>query len=97
MAAYVTQRRREEQRRYSPGQRVEAFALEAAAWTRSGISEALKGTLAMFSLKMPQLAIPVRLMVFGRAQTPSLDAMLALMDREVVKKRLMVLCPFHQG
>ncbi len=30
MAAYVTQRRREEQRRYNPGQRVEAFGLEAA-------------------------------------------------------------------
>jgi segregation and condensation protein A len=35
MAAYVTQRRREEQRHYSPGQRVEAFALEAARdWLR---------------------------------------------------------------
>lgn len=35
MAAYVTQRRREEQRRYNPGQRIEAFALEAARdWLR---------------------------------------------------------------
>lgn len=35
MAAYVTQRRREEQRRYNPGQRVEAFSLEAARdWLR---------------------------------------------------------------
>ncbi len=35
MAAYVTQRRREEQRRYNPTQRVEAFALEAARdWLR---------------------------------------------------------------
>lgn len=35
MAAYVTQRRRDEQRRYNPGQRVEAFALEAARdWLR---------------------------------------------------------------
>ena len=35
MAAYVTQRRREEQRRYNPGQRVEAFGLEAARdWLR---------------------------------------------------------------
>ena len=35
MAAYVAQRRREEQRRYNPGQRVEAFALEAARdWLR---------------------------------------------------------------
>ena len=35
MSAYVTQRRREESRRYNPGQRVEAFALEAARdWLR---------------------------------------------------------------
>jgi len=35
MAAYVTQRRREEQRHYNPGQRVEAFGLEAARdWLR---------------------------------------------------------------
>ena len=35
MAAYVQQRRREEQRRYNPGQRVEAFQLEAARdWLR---------------------------------------------------------------
>jgi len=35
MAAYVTQRRREEARRYTPGQRVEAFQLEAARdWLR---------------------------------------------------------------
>jgi segregation and condensation protein A len=35
MAAYVSQRRREEQRRYNPNQRVEAFGLEAARdWLR---------------------------------------------------------------
>ena len=35
MSAYVVQRRREEARRYAPGQRVEAFPLEAARdWLR---------------------------------------------------------------
>ena len=38
MAAYVTQRRREGQRQYNPGQRVEAFALEAARdWLREAL------------------------------------------------------------
>ncbi|WP_372707386.1 ScpA family protein [Brevundimonas sp.] len=38
MAAYVTQRRREEQRHYNPGQRVEAFAIEAARdWLRDSL------------------------------------------------------------
>jgi len=44
--------------------------------------------LGQFSLKMPQLAIPVRLLVCGRAQTPSVDAVLELFDREVVLARL---------
>ena len=36
MAAYVAQRRREQRRNYAPGQRVEAFQLEAARdWLRS--------------------------------------------------------------
>lgn len=35
MSAYVVQRRREEQRRYNPGRRIEAFGLEAAReWLR---------------------------------------------------------------
>jgi segregation and condensation protein A len=38
MSAYVVQRRREEQRRYNPGQRVEAFAIEAARdWLRDAL------------------------------------------------------------
>ena len=45
-------------------------------------------TLAEFKLKMPQLAIPVRLLVCGRAQTPSVDAVLALFERSVVLARL---------
>ena len=38
MAAYVTQRRREGERQYNPGQRVEAFAIEAARdWLRDSL------------------------------------------------------------
>ena len=65
-----------------------AQALEQADWTREAIGAALKATLAAHGLKMPQLAIPVRLLVFGVAQTPSVDAMLALMPREAVLARL---------
>ena len=55
--------------------------LAEADWTTAGISAALKETLAAQGLKMPQLAIPVRLLVFGSAQTPSVDAMLAATPR----------------
>jgi glutamyl-tRNA synthetase len=62
--------------------------LATVAWDNASIAAALKETLGQFSLKMPQLAIPVRLLVCGRAQTPSVDAVLELFDREVVLARL---------
>jgi glutamyl-tRNA synthetase len=57
-------------------------------WDKAGISGAIKSVLASSGLKMPQLAMPVRVLVAGRAQTPSLDAVLALFDREKVLSRL---------
>ncbi len=65
-----------------------AKRLEAVAWEKAAIAQALKDTLGEFGLKMPQLAIPVRLLVCGRAQTPSVDAVLALFERDVVLQRL---------
>ena len=65
-----------------------AKRLETAAWDKAAINQAIKDTMAEFSLKMPQVAIPVRLLVCGRAQTPSVDAVLALFDRDVVLQRL---------
>jgi glutamyl-tRNA synthetase len=57
-------------------------------WQRETIAQALKQTLAEHGLKMPQLAVPLRLLVCGRAQTPSVDAVLALFRREDVLARL---------
>lgn len=65
-----------------------AKMLEACPWTREAISEAVKETLRATGLKMPQLAMPVRVLVMGTAQTPSLDAVLALSLRETVLERL---------
>ena len=49
---------------------------------------AIKDTLTACQLKMPQLAMPVRVLVMGTAQTPSLDAVLALSRKEIVLARL---------
>jgi len=62
--------------------------LEQAAWDRSAISSAIKETIAAAGLKMPQLAMPLRQVVTGRAQTPSIDAVLELLGRETVLRRL---------
>jgi glutamyl-tRNA synthetase len=65
-----------------------ASKLADCAWDKAAISTAIKETLTSHGLKMPQLAMPVRVLVMGTAQTPSLDAVLELQDRETVLARL---------
>jgi len=65
-----------------------AKMLQACPWTRDDIALAIKETLRATGLKMPQLAMPVRVLVMGTAQTPSVDAVLALCQRELVVERL---------
>ena len=62
--------------------------LATAAWDKASIAIAIKETLAAHGLKMAQLAPAVRVLVCGRVQTPSLDAVLAVFDRETVLDRL---------
>jgi glutamyl-tRNA synthetase len=62
--------------------------LTEVPWNRADLAIAIKAVLGEFGLKMPQLAPAVRVLVSGRAQTPSLDAMLALFTREAVLARL---------
>jgi glutamyl-tRNA synthetase len=57
-------------------------------WTAPAIAAALKAALASHGLKMPQLAPALRVLVCGRTQTPSIDAVLALFSRELVLERL---------
>lgn len=66
-----------------------ADALEALpSWDKAAISGALKQTLQAHGLKMPQLAMPLRVAVCGRAQTPSVDAVLELFTKAIVLQRL---------
>ena len=69
---------------------VAAFADKIAAgdWSQSAIAAAMKATLAEFGLKMPALAMPVRVLVMGTPQTPSVDAVLWLQGREKVLANL---------
>jgi len=61
-----------------------AAKLSTCAWDKAAIAAALKEVLTAQGLKMPQLAMPVRVLVMGTAQTPSLDAVLALSSREKI-------------
>jgi glutamyl-tRNA synthetase len=67
-----------------------AQALAVCEWNKAAIAAAIKQVLLDTGLKMPQLAMPVRVLVMGTPQTPSLDAILALMARNDVVTRLKV-------
>jgi glutamyl-tRNA synthetase len=65
-----------------------AEKLSSCDWSKEAIAAALKEVLAATGLKMPQLAMPVRVLVLGTPQTPSLDAVLSLSVRQKVLERL---------
>jgi glutamyl-tRNA synthetase len=65
-----------------------AQKLAACAWDKASISAAIKETITAHGIKMPQLAMPVRVLVMGTAQTPSLDAVLELQNQQTVLARL---------
>ncbi|PKO78446.1 MAG: glutamate--tRNA ligase [Betaproteobacteria bacterium HGW-Betaproteobacteria-15] len=65
-----------------------AERLAASAWDKASISAAIKETITAHGIKMPQLAMPVRVLVMGTAQTPSLDAVLELQNQQTVLTRL---------
>jgi glutamyl-tRNA synthetase len=62
--------------------------LSVCDWDKAAISSVIKEVLTAQGLKMPQLAMPVRVLVMGTAQTPSLDAVLALCEKQKVLERL---------
>jgi glutamyl-tRNA synthetase len=64
--------------------------LSAVPWQRAAIGEAIKDVVKSSGLKMPQVAMPLRRLVTGRSQTPSIDAVLELLGREIVLHRMSV-------
>ncbi len=62
--------------------------LAESDWDRKSLTAATSAVLKATGLKMPELAMPARLLVTGRTQTPSLDAVLELLGRETVLARL---------
>ena len=62
--------------------------LATCEWDKAAIAAVLKEVLTEQGLKMPQLAMPVRVLVMGTAQTPSLDAVLSLCEKQKVLERL---------
>jgi glutamyl-tRNA synthetase len=66
-----------------------AAALAALGdWRAESVMSAIQAVIDKHKLKLPKLAMPLRMIVFGRAQTPNLGPMLALAGRKRVLERL---------
>jgi glutamyl-tRNA synthetase len=62
--------------------------LETLPWERKALGAAVSEAAKAYQLKMPQLAMPLRRVLTGQEQTPSIDAVLELLGRETVLARL---------
>ena len=62
--------------------------LQMVEWKRETLSSLIKEICAAHHLKMPQVAMPLRVMITGETQTPSIDAVMALIGRDEVLRRL---------
>ncbi|RFC35594.1 MAG: glutamyl-tRNA synthetase [Candidatus Nitrotoga sp. SPKER] len=62
--------------------------LKNITWEAAAIGAAIKEIASKHGLKMPKLAMPLRVMLTGQTQTPSVDAVLMLFPREIVLTRM---------
>ncbi len=62
--------------------------LASADFQPEALSKTLKETLAATGMKMPQVAIPLRVALLGQPQSPAIDRVLAVLGRDEVLRRL---------
>ena len=62
--------------------------LQGAVWTKQVIHEKIEHAVVSNGLKFPKIAMPLRVMVTGGAQSPSIDAVMELMGKNEVLKRI---------
>ena len=69
---------------------LEALLLRLAdvEWKKETLNPLIKEICTAHSLKMPQIAMPLRVMLTGETQTPSIDAVMALIGRDAVLARM---------
>ncbi len=57
-------------------------------WSREALAAAIKSVVKAQGIKMPLLAVPLRVLLLGQSQSPSIDAVMAALGRERVLDRL---------
>ena len=65
-----------------------AAAIADVAWETPAINALIKESVTKHGLKMPKLAMPLRVILTGQAQTPAVDAVIELIGRERVQASL---------
>ncbi|MDX8400869.1 MAG: glutamate--tRNA ligase [Gallionellaceae bacterium] len=71
-----------------PALREFAERLSSVVWEASAIAALIKELIAKHGLKMPKIAMPLRVMLVGQTQAPSVDALTVLFTRELVLARI---------
>ena len=61
-----------------------AAGIASVAWETPAINALIKECVTQHGLKIPKLAMPLRVLLTGQAQTPSVDAVITLIGREKV-------------
>ncbi len=62
--------------------------LEAVVWDAEKIHDVIQQVVVQYSLKFPKIAMPLRVMLTGIAQSPSIDKVMALLGKQVVLNRM---------
>ncbi|HKX52775.1 MAG TPA: glutamate--tRNA ligase [Nitrosospira sp.] len=62
--------------------------LATVEWESHAINDAIKAAATVHGLKMPKVAMPLRVMVTGEAQTPAINLVLELLGREETLRRM---------
>lgn len=71
-----------------PALRTLRSALGSAEWQVEALAALLKQTVEAHQLKFPKLAMPLRVMLTGNAQSPSIDAVMVLLGQAEVMARM---------
>lgn len=71
-----------------PALREFAERIANITWETSEIAALIKELIGKHGLKMPKLAMPLRVMLVGQTQAPSVDALVVLFPRELVLARI---------
>jgi glutamyl-tRNA synthetase len=74
-----------------PALRDFAEALPGTDCSKESVAALIKSVVARHGIKMPQLAMPLRVALTGQAQAPSVDTLVALCGTELTRQRLLAM------